>query len=62
MNAGFAADRIYRAPDAESAVAWLHNEIRHDDLVLVKGSRAVGMDRIAAAISVSEVNQRDSNS
>jgi len=37
-------------PDAATAVALLHAELRPGDVVLVKASRAVGLDRVAAAL------------
>ncbi|MEX1020515.1 MAG: UDP-N-acetylmuramoyl-tripeptide--D-alanyl-D-alanine ligase [Litorilinea sp.] len=59
LSTGFAPDQLFQAPDAETAIAWLQREVRRDDLVLVKGSRAVGMDRVVGAISVSENNQAE---
>ena len=43
--------RIQAIKDAESVVALLREELRAGDLVLVKGSRAIGMEGIAAAIT-----------
>jgi UDP-N-acetylmuramoyl-tripeptide--D-alanyl-D-alanine ligase len=37
-------------PDVESATALLRDELLHGDVVLVKASRAVGLERVAAAI------------
>lgn len=61
-DAGFPADQLFQAPDAETAIAWLHKELRRGDLVLVKGSRAVGMDRVVSAIAVAENNRHQISS
>lgn len=37
-------------PEVESAVALLRDEVRPDDVVLVKASRAVGLDVVAARL------------
>lgn len=52
--AGLPADRHLHAGSAQDAVTLLHDLIRAGDLVLVKGSRALGMDRIVPAISRDE--------
>lgn len=39
-----------RVPDTEAATAWLQHQLRPDDVVLVKASRAVGLDRVATAL------------
>jgi UDP-N-acetylmuramoyl-tripeptide--D-alanyl-D-alanine ligase len=49
--AGFSADCLHHADTAEEAISFLQQAIRSGDLVLVKGSRAVGMERIVPAIS-----------
>ncbi len=49
--AGFPADCLYYAADDDGAIAFLQQAICAGDLVLVKGSRAVGMERIVPAIS-----------
>lgn len=49
--AGFAPDRLFLAATFEEAVDLLRHELGPGDLVLVKGSRAVGMDSIVLAIS-----------
>jgi UDP-N-acetylmuramoyl-tripeptide--D-alanyl-D-alanine ligase len=36
--------------DAESAAAWMPEELRAGDLLLVKGSRGVGLDRVVKAL------------
>lgn len=37
-------------PDVESAVALLCDEVRPDDVVLVKASRAAGLEAVAARL------------
>ena len=37
-------------PDAEAAARLLHNRLRPGDVVLVKGSRVTGLERVAAAL------------
>jgi len=37
--------------DPDAATAWLRQHLRPDDVVLVKASRAVGLERVAAALS-----------
>lgn len=54
LNAGFDSGRLFQAENDEAAIAYLRQEIRRGDLVLVKGSRAVGMERVATALSVAE--------
>ncbi len=46
-EAGFASDQLHSFGEFAAAVAFLHGELGHHDLVLVKGSRAVGMEEIA---------------
>jgi UDP-N-acetylmuramoyl-tripeptide--D-alanyl-D-alanine ligase len=55
-DAGFAADRLFLTADFEEAIALLRRELQRGDLVLVKGSRAVGMESIAQAITDDTVN------
>ena len=51
---GFSPERLHVVADAEQAIDRLQELIQPDDLVLVKGSRAVGMDRIVAGISAGQ--------
>jgi UDP-N-acetylmuramoyl-tripeptide--D-alanyl-D-alanine ligase len=37
-------------PDAAAAAAWAAGELRPGDLVLVKGSRGVGLERVSGAL------------
>ena len=38
-------------PDLDSSMAPLHSLLRHDDVVLLKGSRAAGLERLADALA-----------
>lgn len=55
-DAGFAPDRLFMTATFEEAVDLLRRELGPGDLVLVKGSRAVGMDSIVLAISHDDAN------
>jgi UDP-N-acetylmuramoyl-tripeptide--D-alanyl-D-alanine ligase len=50
-NIGFDPAALHISPDFEQAIALLRQIMQPGDLVLVKGSRAVGMDTIVVAIS-----------
>ncbi len=50
-EAGLAPEQLYSTATAEEAIALLREQIRGHDIVLVKGSRALGMERIVPAIS-----------
>jgi UDP-N-acetylmuramoyl-tripeptide--D-alanyl-D-alanine ligase len=45
-QAGLAPDALHHFPDAEAAAAFLIDFIRPGDLVLIKASRGIGLDRI----------------
>jgi len=47
-QAGFSDERLHHFPDAESAAAFLETFIRDGDLVLVKASRGIGLDKIVS--------------
>lgn len=47
---GLPAGRSVLVPDADAATAWLHRHLRPGDVVLVKASRAVGLDRVGTAL------------
>ena len=48
---GFSAQNLHILPQHHDAIDMLHRIVRPGDLVLVKGSRAVGMDTIVAEIT-----------
>ena len=50
-EAGFPPTNLHTMPTHHAAIDLLHQIIHADDLVLVKGSRAVGMDVIVAEIA-----------
>jgi len=50
LLAGMAADRVFIVKDAAEAVELLEDIIQSDDVVLVKGSRGVQLDRVVAAL------------
>src|SRR5690606_5059986 len=54
-SAGLAADRLFITQTFEEAVALIKRAIHANDMVLVKGSRALGMDQIVPAISRDDV-------
>ena len=45
--------------DAEDAVGWLERELAPGDAVLVKASRAVGLERVAHALGVPDAREPD---
>lgn len=47
---GFAGDRIYSAADHDDAARWLLDRLQPGDVVLVKGSRAMEMERVIDAL------------
>jgi UDP-N-acetylmuramoyl-tripeptide--D-alanyl-D-alanine ligase len=50
LAAGMPADRVFLVKDAAEAVELLNDIIRNDDVVLVKGSRGVQLDRVVTAL------------
>jgi len=50
-SAGLAAERLFMTKSFEEAVALIQRAVHANDMVLVKGSRALGMDQIVPAIS-----------
>jgi len=54
LQTGIAAERVHSLVDDQQTIAFLEKELRSNDLVLVKGSRAVGMEGIVAHIIASE--------
>jgi UDP-N-acetylmuramoyl-tripeptide--D-alanyl-D-alanine ligase len=49
-NAGLVRDRIVELENSQQAVAFLRNRLGEKDVVLVKGSHSMHMDRIVAAL------------
>ena len=49
---GNASQALEVIPTADAAIEFLRHELRQDDLVLIKGSRAIGMERIVGQIAV----------
>jgi UDP-N-acetylmuramoyl-tripeptide--D-alanyl-D-alanine ligase len=52
-NTGMQAKNIREFEDAEAAIAHLRKVLSARDVVLIKGSRGVHMERITAALEVS---------
>ncbi len=52
LAVGMPAEAVHILPDAKEAVTFLKEEIAPHDLVLFKGSRAIGMDTVVADVSV----------
>lgn len=52
LQVGMPKESVHLLPDAPSAVALLKEEIEPNDVVLFKGSRAIGMDSVVADVSV----------
>ena len=46
MDAGLDASRVHHVPDADAALDALLPRLRDDDVVLIKASRGVGLDRV----------------
>jgi len=49
-ESGFADDRLHHFDDAQSAAAFLKTFIRAGDLVLIKASRGIGLDKIVTQL------------
>lgn len=64
LNVGFDPDNLYIMDDDTQTVQLIRDIARRNDIILVKGSRAVGMDKIVAAINVTDdhVDSIDSSS
>ncbi|MFL5683367.1 MAG: UDP-N-acetylmuramoyl-tripeptide--D-alanyl-D-alanine ligase, partial [Chloroflexota bacterium] len=52
LDAGFEPGRIHTASDAEAALDVLRPRLRDGDVVLVKASRGIGLDRLVDALRV----------
>jgi UDP-N-acetylmuramoyl-tripeptide--D-alanyl-D-alanine ligase len=49
-QAGLSADQIHSFPDSEKAIDFLKGFLKENDVVLVKGSRGMRMDKIVTAL------------
>jgi UDP-N-acetylmuramoyl-tripeptide--D-alanyl-D-alanine ligase len=49
-RAGLKSSRVYECEDTGQAIAWLCQHLTEKDVVLIKGSHGVRMDRIVAAL------------
>jgi UDP-N-acetylmuramoyl-tripeptide--D-alanyl-D-alanine ligase len=49
-TAGFAHGALVHFDDALAAARWLRETIREGDLVMLKGSRGIGLDRVVTAL------------
>ena len=45
------SESVYQTTHAEEALSLLSDLVRPDDLILIKGSRAVGMEEIVSGLS-----------
>jgi len=54
LDAGFPADQASWEKDSVDAIALLHQELRSGDIVLIKASRGIGLERVAAALTDQE--------
>ena len=52
-QAGFADDRLHHFDDAAGAAEFLKTFIKEGDLVLIKASRGIGLDKIVTALAES---------
>jgi UDP-N-acetylmuramoyl-tripeptide--D-alanyl-D-alanine ligase len=52
QTAGFPDDRLHVMDSADEAIAFLHDELAADDLVLIKGSRAIGMEYVVSELTI----------
>jgi UDP-N-acetylmuramoyl-tripeptide--D-alanyl-D-alanine ligase len=53
-KAGFTDDKLHHFADAEAAGAFLKTFLRPGDLVLIKASRGIGLDRIVTALTAAD--------
>ena len=56
-SAGLAPERLFVTSTADEAIDLIQRAVHANDMVLVKGSRALGMDQIVPAISRDDVHQ-----
>ena len=50
QSAGLALDKIIELEDSDAAIEYLQGRIGDGDVVLVKGSRGMEMDRIVSVL------------
>jgi UDP-N-acetylmuramoyl-tripeptide--D-alanyl-D-alanine ligase len=60
-EAGFADDALHHFPDAEAAGQFLKTFLREGDLVLLKGSRGVGLDKAVAILETNNDTNTDAS-
>jgi len=53
-EAGLAAEKITRLDDVEQVIRYLQTNLKAEDVILVKGSNLMRMDRIVSALEYSE--------
>ena len=51
IKGGMPSSRVHALADNEEAIAYLNDIGREEDVILVKGSRGLRMDRIVSALS-----------
>ena len=51
LAAGGSPSQVHLVPDAESCAAFLRQSASPDDLILLKGSRSAGMERVLHFLS-----------
>jgi UDP-N-acetylmuramoyl-tripeptide--D-alanyl-D-alanine ligase len=51
---GSGNEHSVHVPDVDAAVAFLRGALRPGDVVLVKASRAAGLERVAAALTADD--------
>jgi len=54
LEGGMASESVRIASDHEQAVRWLREQLGEGDLVLVKGSRGMRMERVLQALEIAE--------
>ncbi|CAB4894458.1 MAG: UDP-N-acetylmuramoyl-tripeptide--D-alanyl-D-alanine ligase [Actinobacteria bacterium] len=54
LDAGFPEEQASWEKDSVDALAVLHEELRSGDIVLIKASRGIGLERVAAALTDQE--------
>ena len=50
VSNGFITERVWSVPDIDSAVEVLHSLVQETDVILVKGSRSMQMEKVVAAM------------